>query len=111
MSFADHIAVSPISITGFGGLFIYDGLSLFFKRFFIGAAILVVLMGMEYSDRIPVGIAEFHVLVLLALAGMMFAASANDFILVFVSLELITVTFYVLVSFQRAAPGLRWRRG
>jgi NADH-quinone oxidoreductase subunit N len=41
------------------------------------------------------------VLVLLALAGMMFAASANDFILVFVALELITVTFYVLVSFQR----------
>jgi NADH-quinone oxidoreductase subunit N len=33
---------------------------------------------------------------------MMFAASANDFILVFVSLELITITSYVLVSFQRA---------
>jgi NADH-quinone oxidoreductase subunit N len=35
---------------------------------------------------------------------MMFAASANDFILVFVSLELITVSFYVLVSFQRGRP-------
>ena len=31
-------------------------------------------MGIEYADRIPVGIAEFYVLVLLALAGMMFAA-------------------------------------
>ena len=78
---------------------------MFFIRFFIGAAILVVLMGVEYSDRIPVGIAEFHVLVLLALAGMMFAASASDFILVFVSLELITVSFYVLVSFQRGRLG------
>jgi NADH-quinone oxidoreductase subunit N len=102
MSFADHIGdIANHPTAGFGGLFIYDGLSLYFKRFFIGAALLVVLMGIEYSDRIPVGIAEFHVLVLLALAGMMFAASANDFILVFVSLELITVTFYVLVSFQR----------
>jgi len=99
MSFAGNIGDNPM--TGFGGLFIDDGLALFFKRFFIGAAILVVLMGTEFSDRIPVGIAEFHVLVLLALAGMMFAASANDFILVFVALELITVTFYVLVSFQR----------
>ena len=99
MSFAGKISDNPM--TEFGGLFIRDGLSMFFIRFFIGAAILVVLMGVEYSDRIPVGIAEFHVLVLLALAGMMFAASASDFILVFVSLELITVTFYVLVSFQR----------
>ena len=32
---------------------------------------------------------------------MLFAASANDFALLFVSLELITVTFYVLTSFQR----------
>jgi len=99
MSFADRVTDNPIP--AFGGLFLCDGLSIFFKRFFIGAAILVVLMGIEYADRIPAGIAEFHALVLLALAGMMFAASANDFILVFVSLELITVSFYVLVSFQR----------
>ncbi|HXR08856.1 MAG TPA: NADH-quinone oxidoreductase subunit N [Candidatus Acidoferrum sp.] len=98
-SFAGHITDN--SMTSFGGLFIDDGLGIFFKRIFIGAAILVVLMGMEFADRIPAGIAEFHVLVLLALAGMMFAASANDFILVFVALELITVSFYVLVSFQR----------
>jgi NADH:ubiquinone oxidoreductase subunit 2 (subunit N) len=32
---------------------------------------------------------------------MLFAASANDLVLLFVSLELITVTFYVLNSFQR----------
>ena len=48
------------------------------------------------------GISEFYALILFALAGMMFAASANDFILLFASLELITVTFYVLTSFQRA---------
>src|SRR5213078_1124467 len=38
---------------------------------------------------------------LFALAGMLFASSANNFALLFVSLELITVTFYVLTSFQR----------
>jgi NADH-quinone oxidoreductase subunit N len=37
-----------------------------------------------------------------ALAGMMLAASANHLSVLFVSVELITVTFYVLVSFQRA---------
>ena len=40
-------------------------------------------------------------LILFALTGMLFASSANDFALLFVSLELITVSFYVLTSFER----------
>ena len=87
---------------GFHGMFIQDGLALFFKRFFLIAALLVVLMAWEFRDRIAVGHGEFNVLVLLALAGMMFAASASDFVMVFVPLELISVSFYILVSFQRA---------
>jgi NADH-quinone oxidoreductase subunit N len=77
-------------------------LSLFFKRFFLLAALMVLLMAVEFADRIEAGIAEFYSLILFALLGMLFASSANDFALLFVSLELITVTFYVLTSFQRA---------
>jgi NADH-quinone oxidoreductase subunit N len=85
----------------FGRMFVLDGMALFFKRFFLVATIFVLLMAAEYSDRIAAGISEYYSLILFAAAGMMFAASANDFALLFVSLELITVTFYVLVSFQR----------
>jgi len=74
--------------TAFNGSFINDGLSLFFKRFFL------------LADRL-VGITEYYSLVVFALAGMLFAASSNDFAMLFVSVELITITFYVLVSFQR----------
>ncbi|MBC8096091.1 MAG: NADH-quinone oxidoreductase subunit N [Akkermansiaceae bacterium] len=88
--------------SGFGGMFVQDGLSIFFKRFFLLAAILVLIMAVEFSDRIAAGISEYYSLIIFALAGMLFAASANDFALLFVSLELITVTFYVLTSFQRA---------
>jgi NADH-quinone oxidoreductase subunit N len=95
-------SIADNSLSGFSGLLVNDGMALFFKRFFIVAALLVTLLGTEYADRIAGGIAEFYVLVLLALAGMMFAASANDFTLAFVALETITVTFYVLVSFQKA---------
>jgi len=87
--------------TAFGHSYILDGLALFFKRFFLLAAIIVLLMAVEFSDRIESAISEFYSLVVLALAGMMFAASANDFTMLFVSVELITVTFYVLTSFQR----------
>ncbi len=87
--------------SGFGGGYLFDGLALFFKRFFLVAAILVLVMQTEFADRITSGISEFYALVLFALAGMMFAASANNFVMLFVAIELITVTFYVLTSFQR----------
>jgi len=86
----------------FSDVYVLDGLALFFKRFFLAAAILVLLMSVEFADRIEAGISEYYSLILFALAGMMFASSANDFSLLFVSLELITVTFYVLTSFQRS---------
>ncbi|MDA7521206.1 NADH-quinone oxidoreductase subunit N, partial [Verrucomicrobia bacterium] len=44
---------------------------------------------------------EYFTLVLFALAGMMFSASANHFALLFVSMELMTITFYILTSFLR----------
>ncbi|HOC55451.1 MAG TPA: NADH-quinone oxidoreductase subunit N [Verrucomicrobiota bacterium] len=86
----------------FGQMYALDSLALFFKRFFLIAALIVLLMSVEFADRIATGIGEFYALVLFALSGMLFACSANDFALLFVSLELITVTFYVLTSFQRA---------
>ena len=87
--------------TAFNGAFVEDALALFFKRFFIVAAILVLFMSAEFSDRIAAGISEYYSLIVFALVGMLFAASANDFVMLFVSIELITITFYVLTSFQR----------
>ena len=85
----------------FNKMYVLDGLALFFKRFFLVAALLVLLMSVEYADSFQAGIGEFYALLLFALSGMLLAASVNDFALLFVSLELITVTFYVLTSFQR----------
>src|SRR2546426_355526 len=99
--FAVHVAPAEVQYA-FGKMYALDGLALFFKRFFLLAALIVLLMSVEFADRIQSGIAEYYALILFALAGMLFASSANDFSLLFVSLELITVTFYVLTSFQRA---------
>jgi NADH-quinone oxidoreductase subunit N len=93
---------SGAPVTSFGGMYVQDGLALFFKRFFLIAAIVVLVLAVEFADRIPTGISEYYALIVFALSGMMFAASANDFSFLFVSLELITVTFYVLTSFQRS---------
>src|SRR3984957_16615211 len=78
--------------TAFNGSFIEDPLALFFKRFFLVAAILVLFLASEFSDRLA-GVSEYYSLILFALAGMLFAASSNDFAMFFVSIELITITF------------------
>src|SRR5882724_2550297 len=79
------VRLSPNEVQyAFGKMYALDSLALFFKRFFLLAALIVLLMSVEFADRIETGIAEFYSLILFALAGMMFASSANDFALLFV---------------------------
>ncbi|OQB88952.1 MAG: NADH-quinone oxidoreductase subunit N [Verrucomicrobia bacterium ADurb.Bin118] len=85
----------------FGGLFVQDALAVFFKRFFLLTTILVLVLAEEYSDRLAVGLAEYYALIVFALLGMLFAASAANLVLLFVAVELITSTFYILVGFTR----------
>ncbi|MFM2293971.1 MAG: hypothetical protein RLZZ350_384 [Verrucomicrobiota bacterium] len=99
-TFTSHCSCALTGTTA-GGMFVQDALAIFFKRFFLLAAILVLILAVEFSDRIAAGVSEYFSLIIFALAGMLFAASANDFTMLFVAIELITVTFYVLVSFTR----------
>ncbi len=85
----------------FNDSYVRDPLALFFKRYFLLAGVMVLLLQVHYADRIQSGISEYYSLTLFALAGMMFTSSANNLIVMFASLELVTITFYVLTSFQR----------
>jgi len=85
----------------FGEGYVFDPLAMFFKRFFLLAGLLVLLLQVAFAGRITAGVSEYYSLTLFALAGMMFAASAVSFAVMFVALEVVTITFYVLVSFQR----------
>ena len=86
----------------FGGMYILDDLALFFKRVFLMSGAVVMVMAVRFSPKIRRGESEFYVLILFALAGMMVASSAFDFSLLFVALELITITFYILASYLRS---------
>ena len=101
-SFTSHCSCAAVGQSAFSGMFVQDALSVFFKRFFLLAAVLTLVLAIEFSDRIAAGISEYYSLIVFALAGMLFAASANDFAMLFVAIELITVTFYVLTSFTRS---------
>jgi NADH-quinone oxidoreductase subunit N len=87
-----------------------DALAIFLKQFALLATIVVLVMSLEYaptveanmpSERRGAGLGEFYVLPIFACAGLMWMASAVDFVMVFVSLELVTIAFYILVSYLR----------
>ena len=87
-----------------------DALAIFLKQFALLATIVVLVMSLEYaptveanmpSERRGAGLGEFYVLPIFACAGLMWMASAVDFVMIFVSLELVTIAFYILVSYLR----------
>lgn len=78
-----------------------DGTAIFLKRIFLASGIIISVISCTYSKRFKSGIGEYFVILVFALLGMLFAASARHFSMMFVSIELITVSFYVLVSFNR----------
>jgi NADH-quinone oxidoreductase subunit N len=92
----------------------FDSLAKFYKIFAIVTTIMVILLAVDYRKilarftEIPdseSGTGEFYVLPIFACAGMMWLASAKDLAGAFVALELITVTFYVLVAYMRRNVG------
>jgi NADH-quinone oxidoreductase subunit N len=87
-----------------------DATALFFKRIALLTTMGVLVMALEYkgivAKYIPqaksgAGLGEFYSLPIFTCAGLMFMASAVDFLLIFVSLELVTISFYVLVAYMR----------
>jgi NADH-quinone oxidoreductase subunit N len=93
--------------TFFHGMYRLDAFALYFKRLFLLVTMLVLVAGAEFAERFESGVAEFYALVLLAATGMLLLASVNDFVLLFVALELVTITFYILTSFlRRQIPSL-----
>lgn len=98
---ASFAVLIPEPRMAFGGMYRLDELALYFKRFFLLTALVVLLMSTEMADRLEAGFAEYCALVLFALGGMMLAASAHHFALLYVSLETVTVAFYILTSYQR----------
>lgn len=101
VTFGYSFIINPMTESLFHGMYRLDAFALFFKRLFLAVTALVLVAGAEFSERFATGVAEFYALLLLAATGMLLIASVNDFVLLFVSLELVTITFYVLTSFLR----------
>jgi len=85
----------------FNGLFVADTYGTFLKVLVIGGAALALLMSLDYLDREYMTQAEFPILLLFAVLGMMMMISANDLISLYIGLELQSLALYVVAAFRR----------
>lgn len=97
------VAYTLIGSSGvtFGGMFISDGYSTFFKIIFFLNVILSVLISIKYIAIEKVNFGEYYSLILLSTLGMMIMASAGDLIVLYLGLELMALSTYVLAGFIR----------
>lgn len=79
-------------------MYIVDNYSLFFKQLFMVATVFTLLFSMDYMQTVLRYKGEFYALLMTALLGMCVLASANDFLTAFIGLELMTISFYILVG-------------
>jgi NADH-quinone oxidoreductase subunit N len=88
-------------IESFGGSVVLDNFATFFKMTFLVAAGLTVLITDSYMEREGCNHGELYPLILFAVVGMMLMASGTDLMTIFLGLEVMSVTLYVLAGFNR----------
>lgn len=86
---------------GFHNTVLVDGFFLIFAVIFLAATALVILLSVRYLDIEEEQEGEYYALLLFACIGMMFMASGVDLLVLFVGLETMALSFYVLTGFLR----------
>jgi len=98
---------------GYNGLFTVDAYSHFAKLLILVAVGLGVVMSLDYAEHANMQRFEFPILMLLAAVGMMLMVSATSLMTLYLGLELMSLSIYVLAAFARderrsAEAGLKY---
>ncbi|MFC2169716.1 NADH-quinone oxidoreductase subunit N [Acidobacteriota bacterium] len=84
----------------FNGALFLDNLSIFLSFLFFIAIALVILVSMKYISLQDTNLGEYYSLLLLALSGMMIMVSSRDFLVIFLGLEVLSISSYALAGLR-----------
>lgn len=101
MTGAAMLPLAGVNVTVARGLMAVDAFAFFFKVVFLVTAALTILMSSRYLEVENVRFGEYYFLILCATLGMMVMASAVDLIAIFIGLETMAVSFYILVGYLK----------
>jgi NADH-quinone oxidoreductase subunit N len=85
----------------FNGMFVADRFAGFSKSLILLASAFTAAMSLQFLEKEKLGRFEYPVLVLFATLGMMMMVSANDFLALYLGLELQSLSLYVLAAYRR----------
>jgi NADH-quinone oxidoreductase subunit N len=91
----------PSGAVGFFHSLLVDRFAIYFWYLFLAGAAIAILMSVHYLDVENEHHGEYYSLLLLAVIGMMCIAAGVDIVLIFIGLELMAISTYVLVGFLR----------
>ncbi len=90
-----------VRLSFFNQMLVVDSFAVFFKLLFLGIALLVILATQDYISKLARFQGEYYALILISTMGMMLMAAATDLISVYISLELTSISLYILVGFLK----------
>jgi NAD(P)H-quinone oxidoreductase subunit 2 len=94
-------ATDPIAFLGsFNG----DALSIIFRSIVVLSALITIPMSVRYIEQSGTSLAEFLVIMLTATLGGMFLAGADELVMIFVSLETLSISSYLLTGYMKRDP-------
>ena len=85
----------------FSGMFTLDPYATYFKMLVYLAGALTILLSMTYLEIEKIHLGEYYGFILLATAGMMVMVSAGDLIMIYLGLELLSISLYIMAGFKR----------
>ena len=97
----------PETGTAFGGLIINDAFAVFMKVLVLIGGALTLIMSQGYLRREAMERFEYPILIIFATLGMFVMISANDFMTLYIGLEMQSLALYVCAAFQRGQSALQ----
>jgi NADH-quinone oxidoreductase subunit N len=88
-------------VMAFSDLVVVDSYAAFWKMLLYLVSGMTILLSMSYLKEEKIDLAEYYAFVLLALAGMMIMVSGADLLVIYLGLELMSITLYIMVGFKR----------
>src|SRR4029077_5584151 len=88
-------------VAGMLNTMVVDRFAIYFFYLFLAATAIAILMSVRYLETENESHGEYYALMLLSVAGMMCMAAGFDIVLIFIGLELMAISTYVLVGFLR----------
>ena len=85
----------------FSGLVVVDSYAAFWKMLLYVVSGLTMLLSMSYLKEEKIDLAEYYAFVLLALVGMMVMVSGTDLLTIYLGIELMSITLYIMVGLKR----------